>query len=89
VSYTKGPWVCGTKGFSFPNLKSWQVIPVGTRPDPISQDDLNLIATAPELLEALTALLDAEWMVTHDWGGDREAVLNAAKASISKAKGEK
>lgn len=47
-----------------------------------------LIAAAPELLEALKNLRDAEWMVTHEWGGDRKAALDAADAAIAKATGE-
>ena len=27
-------------------------------------------------------LLGAEWMVTHDWGGDRESILRAARIEI-------
>ena len=38
-----------------------------------------------ELLEALKAILAAEWMVTHDWGGNRPEVLAKAEAAIAKA----
>ena len=34
------------------------------------------------LLDALRALVKAEWMVTHDWGGDRQSVLKQARAAI-------
>lgn len=36
------------------------------------------------LFDALVALRDAEWMVTHDWGGDRKAVLAQVDAAILK-----
>lgn len=47
-----------------------------------------LIASSPDLLEALESLLGAEWMVSHDWGGDRSLVIKQAQAAIAKAKGE-
>lgn len=47
----------------------------------------DLIAAAPDLLAALKAILTAEWMVTHDWGGDRDSVLVLAEAAIKKAEG--
>jgi hypothetical protein len=34
------------------------------------------------LRKALKALVDAEWMVSHDWGGDREAVIDQAYAAL-------
>ena len=47
-----------------------------------------LIAAAPDLLEALVDLVDAEWMVSNDWGGDRDTVYEKAKAAIAKAKAQ-
>lgn len=47
-----------------------------------------LIAAAPDLLEALESLVSSEWMVTHSWGGDRDAVMAKARAAIAKARGE-
>jgi hypothetical protein len=32
-----------------------------------------------QVYSALVELLGAEWMVTHDWGGDRDGVLERAK----------
>lgn len=46
-----------------------------------------LIAAAPELLDALKSLNDAEWMVTHDWGGDRAFIINKVEQAIAKAEG--
>ena len=34
------------------------------------------------LVKASNALLNAEWMVTHDWGGDREAVLRDVRSAL-------
>lgn len=46
-----------------------------------------LHAAAPALAEALEALLSAEWMVTHDWGGDRDGVTEKARAALEAARG--
>lgn len=46
--------------------------------------DLSLTPHQRELFECLKALRDAEWMVTHDWGGDREAILARVDAAIVK-----
>lgn len=42
------------------------------------------------LRSALVEVRDAEWMVTHDWGGDRKAVLAKIDALVTEleAKGE-
>ena len=48
----------------------------------------NLIAAAPDLLEALETIINSEWMVSHDWGGDRDAVMDKAEAAIAKARGK-
>lgn len=37
------------------------------------------------LVDALKKLLKAEWMVTHDWGGDREAVKEMACKALRAA----
>ena len=33
--------------------------------------------------EALREMREAEWMVTHDWGGDRQAVLDKVDAVLN------
>jgi len=35
------------------------------------------------LVEALREIMDAEWMVTNDWGGDRVAVFKKAEQALS------
>ena len=42
-------------------------------------------ATSPDsgMVEAAKALIEAEWMVTHDWGGDRQDVVNKLRAAIA------
>ena len=37
---------------------------------------------------ALDALVEAEWMVSHDWGGDRASVMDPARAILAKLKEE-
>lgn len=37
-----------------------------------------------ELVEALRSLVESEWMVTHDWGGDRKSILDHANSILSK-----
>jgi hypothetical protein len=53
------------------------------RPKPL-EVELSFTQREGELFECLKALRDAEWMVTHDWGGDREAVLARVDAAILK-----
>lgn len=38
-----------------------------------------------DLHKALKELLSAEWMVTHDWGGDRGATLKKGRQALAKA----
>lgn len=40
------------------------------------------------LVGALDDLLEAEWMVTHDWGGDRDSIYDKAQAVLAAAKGD-
>lgn len=39
-------------------------------------------AECDEMRKALQALYGAEWMVTHDWGGDREAVMREVRTAL-------
>ena len=40
-----------------------------------------------EMLEMLKEMVSAEWMMSHDWGGDREGLLKKADALITKIEG--
>jgi hypothetical protein len=81
--YTPGPW-------RLDEYKGGRRIVVdGYPPIPIqifrNRANALLCAAAPELLEALKALLKAEWMVEHNWGGNRPAVIAKAEEAIWKA----
>jgi len=87
--YTKGPW-----------FENWNRVFTGSFGDPDSElicvvdgdsnakANAHLIAAAPELYEALKGYMESEWMVTHDWGGDRDAVREKAEKAINKAEGK-
>lgn len=40
-------------------------------------------AEREKLRKALQALYDAEWMVTHDWGGDRDSVMDKVRKALN------
>lgn len=42
----------------------------------------------PELVAKLEELVKAEWMVTHDWGGDRNKLLKEVEELLARAKEE-
>ena len=95
MSHTPGPWIYSKHGFNVLTADARQSIcavhaihpgHVSSQKD-IEEHNANarLIAAAPELLETLKELLGAEWMVSNDWGGDRETVLSKAEAVIAKA----
>ena len=53
-------------------------------PAPFWLDDIvDLAALCRQLEAALRDIITAEWMVTHDWGGDRKAVIDAAEATLA------
>ena len=60
------------------NPTGWKLVP---------EDRVN--APDTRLREAARKLLDAEWMVTHDWGGDRQAVIDDCRAALAKCEAEK
>lgn len=43
-------------------------------------------AAVAELIEAAEAFRKAEWMVTHDWGGDRETVANRLDDALARVR---
>ena len=45
-------------------------------------------ADAAVLREALHDLVEADWMVSHDWGGDRDGVMKRARQALAASKGE-
>lgn len=42
------------------------------------------IAALKKVVRAADAVIEAEWMVSHDWGGDRDSVLAAYDAARAK-----
>jgi hypothetical protein len=59
--------------------------PTKLRSEAETRDNANLIAAAPNLLDAVHDLLD---MDTHDDPEERSAIFSKARAAIAKAKGE-
>jgi hypothetical protein len=72
TKHTPGPWVVQTLGFEIYSMPSgysgiWVAAVHGRRPKPQKLADARLIASAPELLEALRSLLVfSEQHVDHD-----------------------
>ena len=56
--------------------------------DHYKADNQRLRELLVEAGERIAAMLKAEWMVTHDWGGDRKAVLEATEATLAKIEEE-
>ena len=48
----------------------------------MSEEMGKIEADCEKLSEALQALYDAEWMVSHDWGGDRDSVMEKVHAAL-------
>ncbi|MEH6451330.1 MAG: hypothetical protein V7765_21895 [Oleispira sp.] len=46
----------------------------------------NLVDQNKALRAALADLVKAEWMVSHDWGGDRKTVVDNANKALEQAK---
>lgn len=46
-----------------------------------------IIPLVAELINATKELRKAEWMVTHDWGGDRESVNRRVDAALARVVG--
>ena len=41
-----------------------------------------------EVLKVLRLVIESEWMLSHDWGGDRNAVLATINAIIARIEGK-
>ncbi|HGB5186141.1 TPA: hypothetical protein ACIVM6_002056 [Salmonella enterica subsp. salamae serovar 21:z10:z6] len=93
MNYTPGPWQWWTSN-SFLRLSSQATGKDGGVIDSyvmrdghpslrVSKEDMDLIAAAPDLLEALLNIVDMEYDVS-EW----DAVYAKARAAISKALGE-
>ena len=84
-THTPGPWYLhdGLMGYEIHN-KNLIVAHITTEPNAVSEDaNARLIAAAPELLEALEALIGAD-------GPDyiRSKYWDMARAAIAKARGQ-
>lgn len=93
MSYTKGPWNTYVDEEDEPiatydgsnkrmTIADFRICSIDSNE---KKANAKLISAAPELYEALKELLESEWMVTHDWGGDRNAVIGKAKEALKKA----
>ena len=108
TQHTPGPWTIETEsdiygGFSKIVNKSGDLILDNNLydPSPPKEDDFNLIAAAPDLLEALEGLRDQQERMIHAGGADgpmdddmilsfaksNQVLWEKAEAAIAKAKG--
>ena len=94
--HTPAPWnrqaINRLLRFGRKNSGSWDDVDIWPEDDSMSmpdENDTNLIAAAPELLEALEALLNGHTIIEHEALGYLTSTLwdNARKA-VAKAKGE-
>jgi hypothetical protein len=92
MKYTPGPWQFNEENGRIADQKNDPVAYISGRARQFGKERLTtpsfngrLIAAAPELLEALEALLDISPVATN--GGDKE-IHRRAEAAIRKAKGE-
>ena len=75
--YTKGPWILD--GVEIRALDSHPIDRICDMAPGFSEDDAKLIASSPDLLEALQACLDhgsmtgAEWVVEKAWAAINKA----------------
>jgi hypothetical protein len=78
AKHTPGPWIVMRGGWTEEGFAQYELH--GNRTSCIA--DARLIAAAPELLEALQAVIDHGSMTGADWVSDK------ARAAIAKATGE-
>jgi hypothetical protein len=86
MAYSPGPWQCKKSLICGFRVKSGLGLEVATLTDDwihdSAKDNANLIAAAPELLEALELVVG-----TYDEGGWPSATIVIAKAALKKARG--
>lgn len=92
TKYTPSPWICKP---SYMSDAAYNVYDEDgnflTKSDDVHEANARLIASAPDMLEALEAFIEAER--GHDWSGISPTCIErmayeAARAAIKKAKGE-
>lgn len=88
MKHSRLPWNMLTDRFGVYEIESADRNPI-IETDELSHADAQFIVHAVNnhyrLLEALKELTEAEWMVSHDWGGDRESALEKAREAIKQA----
>lgn len=51
--------------------------------DSIEHENEQLVERIQRLKETLRELMESEWMVTHDWGGDRAGLFEKVRAVLA------
>lgn len=78
INFTPGPW----NAFKYPDVKSWTVAAKESIASKIkTEQDANLIAAAPEMLEALEK-------IANDYEMKHSELRILAERAIKKARGE-
>ena len=99
IKFTKGPWKMVENSWEYTTIYSNDSeictlnINDATEDNEIElsqvmEANAHLIAAAPDLYEALEEIINSEWMVTHDWGGDRNSVMEKGRKALAKARGK-
>lgn len=95
-TYTKGPWVCDPPIKGHDHINVWgksgighvASVSTGLTPDSSAVSNARLIAAAPDLLESLTAILEA-MPDLHEFenpnGEPVRVLVEAARAVVAKA----
>ena len=88
-THTPGPWTATPCPCAHQGCSSWMVEPVAVQQGIISDEaDARLIAAAPELLDALTRLLDYQTTpVMNRREHQYRAAVHKARAALEKAEG--
>lgn len=88
--HTKGPWTVGTDSVVYDERHRDPICDAAFRSDEVSLANANLIAAAPDLLEALDYALSALAHCRADkgYGFMQSRAANLAANAIAKARGE-